>query len=225
MDTSIADSLIEGNMSLLNGPAGTVGYKELRAVRGMIYRGNVAYRNIGPGFQLRVPATELLTVLQNTAVGNGTQGIWGPIVSSNVLNNICGFNLSRDFYSATVPGGNNWAKDGLGVVPALKGDPRLSNPDFTINMNFDPSLSVRSKWEFVESQIRNALSPRSDSGLVDQGRIIPGYHCPRADDDPVAPMPKSDPRRHSYGLAPDIGAFESNPARPTAPRNLRVAAH
>ncbi|MCF7762164.1 MAG: hypothetical protein K9N62_00670, partial [Verrucomicrobia bacterium] len=64
---------------------------------------------------------------------------------------------------------------------------------------------------------------KAGSGLIDNGQIIPGYHCPRADDDPVSPMPKNAPGRHWYGIAPDIGAFEYQPVAPQPPAHLRIA--
>jgi hypothetical protein len=186
----------------------------LRKVRGMTYRGNLAYNNVGVGFELRPLLGTSITVLQNTAIRNGAQGL--SILTAgtawNVKNNACAFNQMRDFSSGGLPaGGNNWAKDGLGVLAQYAGDPKVVNDHFVLDMDFDHNLSVRAKWQIVESRIRNALSPKAHSGLVDAGQVIPGYHCPRADDDPVAPMPKSDPRRHWYGHAPDIGAFEFNP--------------
>ena len=213
-DTSFAASLIEGNLSLLNGPNGNKGYKMLRNVRGMVYRGNLAYKNQSVGFELRPLIATILTVYQNTAVSNNSQGILILTAGTqwNVINNVCAFNGLRDFVPAQVPaGGNNWAADGVGVLPLLRGDPKLNNSELTVSWNFDPTLPVRQKWAFIESQIRLALRPKRASGLVNAGQVIPGYHCPRADDDPVAPMPRSDPRRHWYGLAPDIGAFEFNP--------------
>jgi hypothetical protein len=92
----------------------------------------------------------------------------------------------------------------------------LQNVALNLSLSFDQTLSVREKWKFVEIQVRRALSPRPGSGLIDQGQIIPGYHCPRADDDPTSPM------KNAPGRAPDIGAFEFAPSRPSAPTRIRV---
>ncbi|HEX4770393.1 MAG TPA: hypothetical protein VH351_06150 [Bryobacteraceae bacterium] len=214
IDTSLADSLIEDNMSLLNGPEGTKGFKMLRNVRGMTYRGNLAYKNFSVGFELRPRIGTDISVIQNTSIRNNSQGILILTLGTNwnVQNNVCGFNGIRDFAAAQVPpGGRNWAKDGVGVLPNLRGDPQLVNDDVVIDPGVPGNSRVLHRITAIGRQIRQAFSPKPGSGLIDAGTMIPGYHCPRADDDPVSPMPKSDPRRHWYGTAPDIGAFEFKP--------------
>lgn len=222
VDTSVADSLIEGNMSIQNGPEGNKGYKMLRNVRGMVYRGNLAYGNNSVGFELRPKTGTAITVNQNTSLRNVDQGILGIDANSIVLNNLGAFNGRADIVGSVASTGSNWAEDGEYVQARYSGNPQLQSDTLTLNLGFEAGLSVREKWQFVESQIRSALSPKPGSGLIDQGRIIPGYHCPTADDDPVSPMPKSAPGRHWRGQAPDIGAFEFEPERPVPPSNLRV---
>ena len=53
---------------------------------------------------------------------------------------------------------------------------------------------------------------RAGSPLIDNGTIIQGFHCSRADDNSSDPYPSSDTSCvHWYGNAPDIGAYEYNP--------------
>ncbi|MCF7765330.1 MAG: right-handed parallel beta-helix repeat-containing protein, partial [Verrucomicrobia bacterium] len=206
IDVSFKDSLLEDNMSIANGPRGRNGFKVFRPVNGLVFRGNVAYENQERGFELREGTDGAVTWINNTAVRNATFGVYGLTAASDVRNNLCAFNgFSGELAAPTGPVGNNWASDGRNVDPQFSGDPELGNDSLRLDMGFPPELSVLLKWEFVASQIRQALSPKAGSGLIDNGQIIPGYHCPRADDDPVSPMPKNAPGRHWYGIAPDIG--------------------
>jgi hypothetical protein len=148
-------------------------------------------------------------------------------------NNLSEFNLvSLDaFYGligSTLVNENNWFKDGS-ENPAHRGDAYLPNDNlgnpyiedlggqtrggvnWWLDLNFDPNASTATKRQYIINEVAPSFTPQSDSGLVDQGEVIPGYHCPTADDDPVHPASPDDPRRHWFGAAPDIGAFEYNP--------------
>ncbi|MCF7762187.1 MAG: right-handed parallel beta-helix repeat-containing protein [Verrucomicrobia bacterium] len=223
IDVSFADSLLEDNMAIENGPEGGNGFKVFRPVSGLVYRGNLAYGNHRRGFELREAKGGSVTWIHNTSVRNTGVGVYGPNAESDVRNNLLAFNgLNVEFGSATGKGGENWASDGKNVDKNFSGDPELVNDRLTLDMEFNPESSVGSKWEYVVSQIRRNFTPKRGSGLIDNGKLIEGYHCPRADDDKVSPMSKDAPGRHWSGKAPDIGAFEYQPIGPKPPSNLRV---
>ena len=96
---------------------------------------------------------------------------------------------------------------------------------YFLALDSDPSHSILVKRQYILDQIRPAFTPTAASGLIDAGRVIDGYHCPTADDDPITPADPNDPRRHWNGAAPDIGAFEYDPNAgnaPEAPKNLVI---
>lgn len=223
IDTCFADSVIEDNISGYSGPEGRKGFKMLRIVSGMVYRGNVALQNQGVGFELR--AEGALTVLHNTSIGNARQGILGGSDDGFYLGNLCTFNSLNDFIPdpATLKPGN-WAEDGTNVEPDLRGDPEITNQNVAnLEVVFDPNVLVSVRWRQLRDYYRSALTPAADSPLIDRGTVIAGYHCPRADDDPVNPMPADAPGRHWFGSAPDLGAFEFTPKpRPKKPTGLRA---
>lgn len=225
IDTSFADSVIEGNVSAFNGPEGRKGYKMLRNVKGMVFRGNAAVHNDGAGLELRADPGDSLTVHHNTSFGNLRQGILGGNDVAVYLGNVCVFNEKNDF----VPGlqvvrPGNWAEDGGNVESSLEGDPELVSRSIqNFELSFDAATLVRDRWKLYFAHYAAAMSPAVGSPLIDAGVVIPGYHCPRADDDPVSPMPADAPGRHWSGSAPDLGAFEFTPKlRPDRPTGLRI---
>jgi hypothetical protein len=225
-DLSCANSLVEDNRALLNGPNGPMGFKHLSQVDGMAYQGNLAYGNTnGAGFDLRVATNGTLQLFNNSSVRNKSAGLAWNYPSNKVLiatNNLAAFNAQGDNGGLR---GINWAVDGSGQY---SGDPRLSNTNFSLRVNFQPGWSVRQKRDYLESQIRLALCPAPNSPLLHAGLLIPGYHCPKADDDPFSPMPPDAPGRHWLRPAPDLGAplnlvtFTNSASRPARPTGLRV---
>jgi hypothetical protein len=185
----------------------------LRAVTGIVYRGNLAFGNDSVGFDLRAPDGESVTVVQNTALDNGGQGFLGPTRPS--VNNVAAFNAFGDFGGGTGNQTGNWSAQN-------SGDPMIADRTLLALALSPVGDSVQARRNSVESTIRRALSPTKDSPLVDRGVLIQGYHCPRADDDPVNPMPRNAFGRHWRGQAPDLGAFEFTPATPSSPSNVRI---
>jgi hypothetical protein len=224
IDTSIADSLIEDNLSISNGPEGRKGFKMLRPVRGMAYRGNLAYSNDGVGFELRATEGEKLTVLHNSSLGNVRQGILGGNAIATYRNNLCAYNEMNDFVpTAGSAIFNCWSEDGTNVATEFSGDPQLVNPSLVFNIPPFDGSDVRARRDNLAAEIAVALRPMAESPLVDAGSVIAGYHCATADDDPLNPSDPKAPGRHWVGAAPDLGAFEFIPPRsPAAPKNLRV---
>jgi hypothetical protein len=69
--------------------------------------------------------------------------------------------------------------------------------------------NLASAPSFVNSLINNYRLISTSPG-IDNGTLIPGFHCARADDNSTNPYPLTDNScRHWSGKAPDIGAFES----------------
>jgi len=215
-DSSWADSLIEGNMSLKNGPTGNKGFKMFLTVNRMTYRGNFSWGNTNRGFELRNQTNSALVFYGNTALTNVAQGILGLDSNCLVTNNLAAFNGGPAYAGTVPPAGRNWSDDGTGS-PGFRGDPQLASADnFQLDTHFQPGWSVQQKWQFLEGQLRAAFSPRAGSPLIDAGLWIAGYHCPRADDDPRNPMPTNAPGKHWFGAAPDIGMFEFTKPSPGA---------
>ena len=210
IDLSLADSLIERNISFDNGPEGRRGFKVLREVRGLTFRANVAYR-CERGFEVRPPAGEVVDMYNNTSLGHTQHGMIeeGGGGLGTFANNVSGNNNGVDYWF----GGqwmHNWSEDGTGVPPDSSGDIGLVQEALVIDTMFPSSLrTVAERAAHVRAQVRAAFVPDKISPLIDAGVVIPGYHCERADDDPVNPMPLTAPGRHWRGAAPDIGAFES----------------
>jgi len=94
--------------------------------------------------------------------------------------------------------------------------------NYFLDLGFNATDSVATKLAYVRSQLVTAFTPQGESPVIDKGVIIVGYHCPTADDDPVTPADPEDSRRHWFGAAPDIGAFEYDPNAPKAPENIRI---
>ncbi|MBA2433792.1 MAG: hypothetical protein H0V54_01665 [Chthoniobacterales bacterium] len=233
-DVSFRDSLLEDNYTVGNGPTAGQGFKVFKQTKGLLFRGNVSYFNLARGIDNRYLVGETNSAWHNTVLSNQNQGIFSFGAGSSVKDNLTAFNVQTDF-SASDGGGHNWAEDGVNVSPPYIGDPQLvnatlgnplinntggggtnTNPsaNYFLDLGFNPTDSVATKLEYVRSQIRNAFAPTSTSGVIDAGVLIPGYDCPTADDS-GSPPAADDPRRHWYGSAPDIGAFEYNPSAPT----------
>ncbi len=176
-----------------------------------------------------------------TAIRNWQNGAWADGTAYDLRNNVCAFNVLSDYFTGIVGGGlstNNWAGDGTGNV-GFSGDPQVVNnnvwgptlvagrvdpfapgnagnnssdyPSDFMPINWPVGSTNKQKVEFVRNQIEAALKPFTGSPLINAGVIIPGYHCPTADDDPITPADPHDPRKHWWGSAPDIGAFQFNP--------------
>jgi hypothetical protein len=227
-DTSCGSSTLEDNRSLFNGPTGTMGYKMFRYSQNMIFRGNIAYGNMGRGFELRIDTNAFLQVLNNTSVKNTQHGFYiaGTDATSTPLgtNNVAAYNGGPDWpLAAQSP---NWSSDGS-VLPPYNGDPRALNTNVVLTTAFQPAWTVRQKHDYMESQIKKTLSPAIGSPLLSAGVFLAGYHCARPDNDPVSPMPASAPGRHWKLPAPDLGALNwlntnSSTLKPPAPTGLRV---
>ena len=206
IDICFAESLLENNYCLLNGPEGNKGFKVFRPVRGLVFRGNLASGNHGIGFEMR--SVDTMTVINNSSIGNGRQGMWGGI--TRMHNNLCASNKMKDL-AVESSGYQNWAEDGINVSRRLRGTPELKGSEIDPGLIRRESLMVKEKVGLISSMIEDAFSPASGSPLIDSGMIVDGFHCPRADDDPKSPMPPTASGRHWYGKAPDIGAFEFVP--------------
>jgi hypothetical protein len=221
-----AQSVIEDNRSLFNGPTGAMGYKMLRFLQGMSFRGNMAYGNMDRGFELRVDTNTTLQVYNNSSFKNAQHGIWisggDATTVLAVTNNVSAFNVGPDFSYVGQP--SNWAGDGNNVLPGLSGDPKLLNTNWVFSAAFQTNWTVRMKRDFMESEFRQHLSPALGSPLLGTSTLVQGYHCPRADNDPNFQMPLGAPGRHWRIPAPNMGAFDflttGGGAKPAAPTNL-----
>jgi hypothetical protein len=80
---------------------------------------------------------------------------------------------------------------------------------YFLDLGWPGGSTVAQKLAFVRQQIADAFLPAAGSPLIDAGVLIPGYHCPTADDDPITPADPNDSRRHWFGSAfefvPNIG--------------------
>jgi hypothetical protein len=201
MDVSPARSWILGNVSIDNGPAGARGIKVLREGPGNVFSGNVALAIHHRGFELR--GKDTMAVLHNLAVGNTDKGIWSVTRGSangTYHNNIGYKNLSNvDLRWIGGEAENNWA--------TAQGNPLLAHMTASINLVL-PTGTVEQRWQHVMNQVVAAFTPVPGSPLIDSGRIVPGFHCPTADDNASSPMSPSASCRHWAGTAPDIGPFE-----------------
>lgn len=221
-----AGSVIEDNKSLFNGPTGAMGYKMLRPSQSMIFRANLAYGNMARGFEVRVDSNTWCQVFNNSAFKNAEYGFWisGVDLTSQAIctNNLAAFNLQADYQLIGQP--FNWAGDGGNVLSGFSGNPKVVNTNVTLNTAFQSTWTVRQKRDYLDGQIKMALSPAVGSPLLSSGVYIEGYHCPRADNDPNFPMPLSAPGRHWKIPAPNMGALDlqvTGGSKPAAPTNLR----
>jgi hypothetical protein len=227
-----ANSVIEGNETLFNGPTGAQGIKLLRYLPGMIIRGNVAYGNINRGFEMRIDTNASLQFVNNMSVMNHEYGFWyAGVDATSILyatNNVSAYNGQTDWpvpvasIPTSVP---NWSADGLNVATAYHGNPMLMNTNLTLSTVFPAGYTVRQKHDSLDRQIRQALSPAPGSPLLNSGLVVPGYHLPFADNDPNNPMSLTAPGRHWKLPAPTMGAFDlfttGSGTKPAPPTNLR----
>lgn len=241
---------LENNITIANGPNGGNGVKFYKPGKNTISRGNFAYANLHRGYEMRGIAGTPFQMYNNTTLRNWEYGIWADSTAYDLRNNCSGFNTLSDYStSIVISGTHNWAKDGTGNS-GFSGDPKLASddfgnpvlvpgrsdpyppgnadnidadyPSFFLDMNWPANSDVEGKRAYVAAEIAAAFTPASGSPLIDAGVVIPGYHCPTADDDPINPADPNDPRRHWFGAAPDIGAFEFDPNSPEAPQGVRI---
>ena len=225
-DISCAASTVEDNRSLFNGPTGMMGYKIFRPTQNMTYRGNVAYGNMGRGFELRIDANAYIKVFNNTSMKNQQHGFYIASTDGTStpigINNVAAFNGSPDWpLGGQSP---NWASDGGNATSGMTGNPQLVNTNLSLNSAFPSVWTVRQKHDSLENQIRQALSPAVGSPLLGSGAFISGYDCPRPDNDPNSPMVLSAPGRHWKIPAPNMGALDlltTGSSKPAPPTNLR----
>jgi len=205
-----AESLASENRALFNGPTGAMGYKVLRFVPDLTFRGNIAYGNLGRGFELRADTNSFIKVFNNTSVKNTGFGFWIAGLDATTLtfetNNVGAFNGQTDWPNSTSP---NWGADGFNVSAAFKGDPKFISTNITIpgTGSFTNGVTVKQKWTYIEALIDAALTPTNNSPLLRDGLYIPSYHCPTADDDAVNPMSATAVGRHWLTNFPDLGAL------------------
>jgi len=195
MDVSFADSVIEGNIMFENGPEGNRGYKVLRQVDNLTFRGNVATENLGPGFEPRVEEGGLHYLYNNTALRNGN---WGIRIGGSGI-------VAKNNLAANNPGTDTFGCDDC-THNSTADDPDLTDLNFVIDTNFPSSYTVAEKLAFFRNQFKQALTPLSSaSALIDQGVAVDGYHCS------TAGQHAGNDCREWYGSAPDIGAYEYGP--------------
>jgi hypothetical protein len=203
-DLTMADSEVVANVSIDNGPAGRRGVKTLRPGPGNRFVGNVALggTNQYRGFEPR--GADTLDFFHNLALGSSEKGVYAITNGAGrgrYYNNVGYRNAGDvDFVWTGGEAAHNWAAREVG-------DPRLAAGSASIDFNL-PEGSIAQRWRFLMDQVTAAFTLVAESPLVDAGRLVEGFHCPRADDDPAKPMDPDEPCRHWAGKAPDIGPFE-----------------
>ncbi len=211
-------SQIVDNISLFNGPEGNKGFKGLNSVAGPIdWVGNTAIGNLSNGLELRF--ADFGIVANNMSLTNGLHGMFVSITQVDhsrtmVANNVSYSNGgAHDLYlsDSTIPTSNNWMGHKEGN-PGFDTEPSAMQFDFTV----PGGTSVAAKFQRVRESLLATLA-MSANRLVDQGRIVPGVHCERADD-AAQPMDPNAACRHWRGAAPDMGPFEDGSiVRPEPP--------
>jgi len=188
--------------------------------------GNVAFNNDGPTYECSRPSNILLPyypdiVCNNIALNGGGYGIsvgsgytTAPGFEKLVLRN----NISLNNEGQDVQGANSeWTDSDFNFIGnqanltylrnngqdehSLTGNPKLNNQDPNISVDFDNSMGIEQKLEFIRSQVRAAFSLTVDSLLIDAGVVVDGYHNP-------SPGNNSGDLEAWFGGAPDIGAYE-----------------
>lgn len=101
------------------------------------------------------------------------------------------------------------SRPGAGWDGDKSGSPKLINDEATWTFPTDDSVPLATRWAMLWGQMRAAVRPAADSPLRDAGTLVSGYHCAKADDDPIAPEPATSACRHWAGAAPDLGPFEA----------------
>ncbi len=226
-----AQSLVQDNRSLFNGPTGAQGYKMLRSLWNMTFNGNIAFGNQARGFEIRNDTNSAVQFYNNDAVRNAEYGVWGAgsDVSSNgtfylTTNNVSAFNGSADWPNSKTP---NWGADGFNVPSQYKGDPKFVSTNITFPVlipgGFTNGFSVKAKRDYVDGLVTAALSPATNSPLLRAGVFIPNYNVPTADNDAVNPATNTAVGRHWLTNAPDMGALSllsTNIAPPAPPPGI-----
>ncbi len=138
---------------------------------------------------------------------------------SNVSINVADYNLWSDLgnYSYFI---NNritsYFSDGVIEPHTVTGDPLFTNQsNIVVDRNlWTGDYAYRIPNPNFGYDGLQGLQLKAGSPAIDNGTIILGFHCPRADDNSTNPYPSEDSScRHWYGSAPDIGAYEFNPSQ------------
>jgi hypothetical protein len=195
---NVTQSAVIGNVCIANGPMGNRGIKELRNTAGSLYASNIVIQN-AIGVEMR--GIDTMDRFHNFGLSNTNKGLSGDlqgIAGGRYHNNVASGNANADLFGEGTAS-HNWANGA--------GDPGLTNLGASINLTLAEG-SVQARWQYLMDQIEAAYKPAVGSPLINAGLFIDGYHCARADDDPVSPMPPTAAGRHWMGTAPDLGPFE-----------------
>lgn len=203
LDMSASNSWVIGNFVSDCGPEGNRGFKLFFQASGVVYSGNLCYASQDTCNEPQ--ALDPITYINNAAIstpGFGFRVSGLTILRTSVAANNISFNNGADY---------DWGSIAT-VVGNLNTDPGLVNRAVTLDYTTVendagfPATTVQSRWQHLWNQIEGAFKPSSGtSAVVNAGTVVPGYHCPLADDkgqDVKAPC------RHWMGSAPDIGPFE-----------------
>jgi len=194
---------VAGNIALNNDRRGFEGsqpgieYQWREYYPSRIY-GNLAYKSgwsgfslgTGEGYNISYSGFEKTDVMNNLAVDNADD-VYGGGPSTH--------NSDYNFYSQEVELDYMQSK-GLDLN-SLTGEAGLINPEGVLDTNFGVDWTIDEKLDYIRSQVREKFSLQADSQAIDNGTIIPGYHCLTAGEtgDCVT----------WYGDAPDVGVYES----------------
>lgn len=85
---------------------------------------------------------------------------------------------------------------------SMLADPKFNNPNKVIDTNFSPSWTIEQKLGYIRNQVREKFSLQAGSPAIDNGTIIPGYHCS------TSGAHLGENCREWYGDAPDMGVYE-----------------
>lgn len=207
------NALIE-NISFANGPEGNRAFKVYARVKGGLdIIGNVGFMEDTIGFELQFNGAG--RVINNTSLASGSRGY--NVIFENTTqetgaftNNLSALNLSNTDWrvdavdDATYAAGGNFRE-------RRDGDPLLSDQDLAAilrDADYAGSFSgAGQKFQYIRHRVLEALSPATDSPLVDAGVVVPGIHC-AAPNSGVLP-PYSEQNCVAWaGSAPDIGGVE-----------------
>ena len=181
---------VAGNIVFDNDRGGFDQDKEVGYPQNYFYN-NIAYNNSHSGFIMDAPSLpqdEDGILYNNIATNNSVRDLYR---SNDLAVNDSDYNLWGD---------GNFV---LGMDEhSLSGDPLFNNLGLVIDTNFGAGWSIDEKLEYIRSQVREKFSLQAGSQAIDNGTIIPGYHCA------VAGAHSGEGCREWYGSAPDIGAYE-----------------
>jgi len=185
--------LVANNIVFDNTRVGFDQDKALSYPKNFFYN-NIAYKNDVYGFFMdapNLPQEEDAVLYNNIAANNANWDVKGSYGSAPSSFNDSDYNL--------------WA-DGRFVSEmdehSLSGDPLFNNPDLVVDTNFGVGWSIDQKLEYIRNQVKEKFSLKPESPAINNGTIIPGYHCSTAGAHP------GEDCREWYGTAPDIGAYE-----------------